>query len=876
MTRAQLKYLAGRGVRCSAKACTWRAGGGTIKATLRKSCVVRLVLSASSSNPAGSQLKRGAKGGKLRVSVTELPKGVDGAVAVNGPGGFVRVVTRTSTLNGLVPGRYAISADSVHAGKYSYFPTIKSSRISAKAARTSKASVSYLTVVPDKTKAPPAASVLSVSGTPGQAQSVTLDQNDLGFSPLKVGDVIALGISSKTPHGLLGRVVSTSKHGNQVTVKTKPATLLEAIPQGDINVSGTLSDAGLSATTSSLAGRSMRSLKRRSRAESSISQGISRSVSCGTGSSLDLSGSAGISPDFTFSASWGWGGWRHPTSVTLKQALFQVSATESVQLAATAHAGASCSISPIVLFKKPFSPIDIQIGPVPVVLFPTLEVDLTGQASASANLTASVNQSLTAAAGVKYDNGNWAPIHTLNNTFGWQPPTPALRASVKAGVTAKLSIEIYDLAGPYVTLGPSLSLDVDPTASAPSPWWTLTGILNAGVGAHVPALGLDWSDPSLISYSRVLAQSVGNPPPTNPPPTNPPPTNPPGSVSPVSAGVEHTCALLSSGTMECWGLNGSGELGNGTTTRSLTPVQVSGISTATQISAGPEHTCVLLSGGALKCWGNNYYGQLGNGSTTFSSTPVQVSGISNATAVSAGGDRGSWGYTCALLSGGTIDCWGSNYNGQLGNGTTTNSSTPVSVSGISTATQISAGVFHTCAVLTGGTVKCWGRNIYGELGNGTYNDSSSTPVQVSGISTATQISAGLVHTCALLSDGTVECWGGFHDGTIPTPVAVSGITNATQISDGGSHTCALLSDGTLKCWGDNNFGQLGNGTTTFSSTPVQVSGISNAIVVSAGLVHTCAVLSGGAIKCWGSNEDGQLGNGSTTFSSTPVSVVGLP
>jgi alpha-tubulin suppressor-like RCC1 family protein len=359
-----------------------------------------------------------------------------------------------------------------------------------------------------------------------------------------------------------------------------------------------------------------------------------------------------------------------------------------------------------------------------------------------------------------------------------------------------------------------------------------------------------------------------------------------GTGTAVAAGYTHTCAVLSTGHVECWG---QGPLGNGSNGSSYTPVEVSGITDATQVSAGYGDACALLSTGHVECWGDGQYGELGNGSTTTAYTPVEVSGIADATQVTTGQFD-----TCALLSTGHVECWGINGEGELGNGKTTESDTPVEVSGITDATEVSTGYDHTCALLSTGHVDCWGFNNWGQLGNGQHGTEALTPVEVSGITDATEVTAGYYdelngnYTCALLSTGHVECWGyniygELGNGTTTysdTPVEVSGITDATQVSAGAGQTCALLSTGHIDCWGPNGLGQLGDGgTTTYSDTPVEVSGITDATQVAAGYLHTCALLSTGDIECWGFNGYGQLGNGRTGTTSydsdTPVEVSGI-
>ena len=221
-----------------------------------------------------------------------------------------------------------------------------------------------------------------------------------------------------------------------------------------------------------------------------------------------------------------------------------------------------------------------------------------------------------------------------------------------------------------------------------------------------------------------------------------------------------------------------GQLGDGTTTSSTTPVSVVGLSNVRSVSSNGSHTCALV-GSAVKCWGDNSSLALGDSQVPlFSSVPVSAS-VSGSSAIGSGVL-----HVCAV-SGGGAECWGENGNAELGNGTLTSTARAGTVSGLgSGVVAVTGGGYHSCAVTSGGAAKCWGWAYYGQLGNGVTNHGNST-----------------------------------------TPVNVSGLSSGvTAISAGGTHTCALVTGGAAKCWGDGGFGKLGNGSQSSSTSPVNVVG----------------------------------------------------
>ena len=403
----------------------------------------------------------------------------------------------------------------------------------------------------------------------------------------------------------------------------------------------------------------------------------------------------------------------------------------------------------------------------------------------------------------------------------------------------------------------------------------------------------------------------------------------------IGAGLFHTCAVRVNGNVVCWGSNGSGQIGNNakegqcdpsvSSCGLTTPQNVVNMPQAVDVVAGETHSCALAADGTVRCWGNNESGQLGDGTFAESLIATEVFRLENVKAISAG-----WHHSCALGASGSTSCWGANFNGQLGDDTFDNRNAPVlvldlpidavglasgnthscvlrangalscwgfndfgqlgaqpvgdvpadplgvvNIIGNVPAISVDAGFAHTCAVRGTGTVACWGRNSSGEL-TGAISAASPNPIAPTPALTGiTQIAAGSRHTCALLANGTVSCWGRLET-TVSQPTSIAGFDNVVAIAAGNDFRCALRANGTVWCWGEGSFGQLGNGTTD-QTAPVEVADLSTVVAITVGSSHACAIRANGTVRCWGANDTGQLGNNLSTAAPGPdhVGVLGL-
>ncbi len=348
-------------------------------------------------------------------------------------------------------------------------------------------------------------------------------------------------------------------------------------------------------------------------------------------------------------------------------------------------------------------------------------------------------------------------------------------------------------------------------------------------------------------------------------------------VRALSTGNAHGCALINAtGGLKCWGYNAGGQLGDGTKNTSAAPVNVLGLgSGVVQVSAGVLHTCAVTTNGAAKCWGNNFYRQLGDGSNTNRLSAVQVTGLDAGVASIGAG----YYHSCARMTDATMRCWGNNFYGETGTGATVGTqTTAASVSGLgSQVGSFALGEHHSCAVLVDGRLQCWGKNDDGQVGNGevALPLSRLEPVNVATLGSGViALTSGSHHSCAVTSGGQTKCWGRngaaqLGDGSTLrrfTPLTVAGLSGAVQmVRAGNDHSCALTNSA-VRCWGDNYFAQLGSPGALPPSPPSVVPSLSgNTIEISAGAYHTCAVNSAGQVTCWGISPFGYNGNPATLF-----------
>ncbi|KAF8059662.1 UVR8 [Scenedesmus sp. PABB004] len=367
-------------------------------------------------------------------------------------------------------------------------------------------------------------------------------------------------------------------------------------------------------------------------------------------------------------------------------------------------------------------------------------------------------------------------------------------------------------------------------------------------------------------------------------------TAPAAAVVAAAAGYAFSCWLLGGGTARCSGLNDYGQLGVSSTAKasSAAPLDVPGLTGAVALAAADNHACALLRNGSAQCWGYSHYGQLGGVLGANGRSVVQLG--SPIQSIAAGGM-----HTCMLDASQEVSCAGDNGNGQLGvdPGTVRQSATPRLVPGVSGAVAVDAQFLFTCAVLSDGTDRCWGTVSYvgtNPQSPALFIHTNLPPTRTSSLTGITSIAVGESHVCALVSGGA-RCWGwnglarlgvdpegpgqpALVDGTAPTSVPLP--RPATALAAGAYHTCALLDDGTIHCWGANRGGQLGNGGATAYALPGPVTGLGSAVrTITAGNYHTCAVLVDGRAQCWGSAFDGELGSTSAAglnFSATPLLV----